>query len=306
MIVTNISVLFLVAMLENIHATFAPNIDSQRVVPEINRSSLLQNIRDFFGSKGSKLGIKSLFRMLFAENDVEVNYPGDRMITPSDSSYTESVLMRVVPFPRVLTDTTLQYVNPDKMIGAKMSFIDTNTGNLKGTLVCDYCSSYPFENEVQYEVYVDPDSITGDIVINPTTALTRRLKGIGEDSTFDETTITVESTLGFPQSGVVYIGAEVIQYTDKTFNQFLNCKRGYEGVHVDHEIGDNVYGPYFLECEAIINGVKSTSRSWPLGLVRSVDMMILVSSTHFRMRFMSMDLVTQTTESQEVFPGKPG
>ena len=269
--VTNISVLFLVAMLENIHGSFAPNIDSGRIDSAINRSSLLQNIRDFFGSKGSKLGIKSLFKMLFGQNDVEVNYPGDRMLSPSDSSYVESVLMRVVPFPRVLTDTTLQYVTPDKMIGAKMSFINGIDGSLKGTLVCDYCSSYPFEDQVQYEVYVDDDSITGDIVINPGTNLTRAIKGIGTTTNPDETTVTVESTLGFPQSGIIYIDAEVIQYTDKTFNQFLNCKRGYEGVHVTHEIGANVYGPYYLECEAVIDGVKSTSRSWPLGLVRSVD-----------------------------------
>ena len=76
--VTNLSVMFLVAMLDNIHVTFANDIDSQRINPAINRSSLLQNIRDFFTSKGSKLGIQALFRMLFGQNDVDVNYPGDQ------------------------------------------------------------------------------------------------------------------------------------------------------------------------------------------------------------------------------------
>ena len=46
--VQNLSVMFLVAMLDNIHQSFTPNIDSSRISPEINRSSLLQNIRDFF------------------------------------------------------------------------------------------------------------------------------------------------------------------------------------------------------------------------------------------------------------------
>ena len=36
--------------------------------------TFLENIRDFFQAKGSKLGIKALFKLLFAENDVNVNY----------------------------------------------------------------------------------------------------------------------------------------------------------------------------------------------------------------------------------------
>ena len=74
-VVVNLSNLFLIAMLETIHKSYTPNIESDRVCPEVNRSSLLQNIKDFFASKGSKLGIKALFKMLFCENDVEVFYP---------------------------------------------------------------------------------------------------------------------------------------------------------------------------------------------------------------------------------------
>ena len=102
--VTNISVLFLVAMLENIHKSFAPNLESDRINSQINRSNLLQNIRDFFASKGSKLGIQSLFKILFGVTDVEVSYPGDRMIVPSKSSFVENTILRVTPFPKVLSD----------------------------------------------------------------------------------------------------------------------------------------------------------------------------------------------------------
>ena len=82
-VVYNLSVLFLTSILDQIHKTYAHKIDSTRVVPEINRDTLLKNIKDFFKSKGSKLGIKSLFKILFNENDVDVHYPGDRMIKPS-------------------------------------------------------------------------------------------------------------------------------------------------------------------------------------------------------------------------------
>ena len=45
--VYNISILFLVSMLSTIHESFIPSIASERVYPDVNRSPLLRNIRDF-------------------------------------------------------------------------------------------------------------------------------------------------------------------------------------------------------------------------------------------------------------------
>ena len=176
--VTNLSALFLVAMLDNIHKSFAPGIDSTRVAPQVNRSSLLQNIRDFFASKGSKLGVKALFKMLFAENDVEVNYPGDRMMSPSDSAWTENIIMRVVPFPEQLSDPTKIYALPDKSISAKLDVVDGRNGDIIGSAVVDFASSYPFEDEVQYELYIDEDNLRGEFPTNPTSRLTRQLERV--------------------------------------------------------------------------------------------------------------------------------
>ena len=96
-VVSNISVLFLVSMLETIYESFAPGIIPSWVSPQINNATLLENIRDFFQAKGSRLGIKALFKLLFADNDVDVTYPGDRMIIPSDSTWSESLIMRTIP-----------------------------------------------------------------------------------------------------------------------------------------------------------------------------------------------------------------
>ena len=101
--VFNLSVMFMVAILDQIHNTYAHGINSQRVVPEVNRSSLLKNIKDFFRAKGSKLGIKALFKILFAENDVDVFYPGIEVI-PSESTFVDPLLVRVTPIPQVFCD----------------------------------------------------------------------------------------------------------------------------------------------------------------------------------------------------------
>ena len=273
-VVVNLSNLFLIAMLETIHKSYTPNIESDRVCPEVNRSSLLQNIKDFFASKGSKLGIKALFKMLFCENDVEVFYPGDRMIIPSKSSWSEQMILRSVPIPELFTDPNENYVLPDKTIGSELvlkSYLDDK--NIFARTVVDYASNYPYDGEDQFEMYLNESLFEGEIIANPRTILTRILKNPVRSVTdeIDTFTITVKTTLGFPDKGVVFIGNEAIWYTRKSLNQFLNCKRGYIGVASEHTPGEFVYGPYYIETSTVDDdGVKYVSRSWPLGLVEDV------------------------------------
>ena len=291
-VVVNLSVLFLVAILDAIHKSHAHNIDSSRVVPEINRSSLLQNIRDFFKAKGSKLGIKALFKILFAENDVDVFYPGDRMITPSKSTWDKPLIMRTVPIPDNLCEPGKNHATPDKFINSKIEFksysatlqIDSTVNTVFedhevfAKTNCEYVSSYPFQGETQYEFFLNDERLQGNIVVNPTSKLTRDvLLGAGIDSdtnnlTRDITTITVNSTLGYPDQGIIFIDGEGIYYQRKTINQFLDCIRGYVGVQMKHFKGTTVYGPYYIEASVTDDdGVEHYSRSWPLGLVESVD-----------------------------------
>lgn len=55
--------------------------------------------------------------------------------------------------------------------------------------------------------------------------------------TNSDTTITVDSTTGFPASGLISIENEVIAYTSLNATQFLTCTRGFDGTiaasHVD-------------------------------------------------------------------------
>ena len=66
--VVNLSVLFLQSMLDTIHDTFAYGIDSKWIHDQVNHGQLLERFRDFFQAKGTKLGIKALFKFLFAVN----------------------------------------------------------------------------------------------------------------------------------------------------------------------------------------------------------------------------------------------
>jgi hypothetical protein len=73
----------------------------------------------------------------------------------------------------------------------------------------------------QINEYIKIDEI---VSASKSTNLTRNI--------FDfETTIQVESTLGFPETnGTIKIDDEIIFYKEKTDNSFLNCSRGFSGL----------------------------------------------------------------------------
>ena len=273
--VYNISILFLVSMLSTIHESFIPSIASERVYPDVNRSPLLRNIRDFYQSKGTKLGIKAFFKMIFGENDVQVRYPGDQMIKPSVSTWVQNRFLRVIPVPQTLCDPKEKYGLPSRIIGNEIvyrSYLDKKEKNVYAKAVTDYVSTYMFGDDIQYELSLVSDSVEGDFKANPSTVLTRTLESslTSVDDRQDVTTITVESTVDFPDRGIVFIGDEAISYESKSFNQFFGCIRGYRGVEVTHQVGETVFGPYFIEARYVEDGETYVSRSWPLGLVNNV------------------------------------
>ena len=273
--VKNLSTLVLSSFLETIHKSYTDGLISSNINSQINRSTLLQRIRDFFQSKGTKLGIQSLFKILFADKDVDVNYPGDLMLKPSDSTFDESLVIRGVPVSPLLcgVDILERYELPDKLIEQSLKLYSYNDDELYATVSCDYVTSYPIESQVQYDIIVDKEKIVGDVKMNPSTFLMREIR-IPGTSTFaqrDVYTITVQSTNGFPDSGVIIINDEAIRYESKSFNQFLNCKRGHIGVPGDHGIGDVVYGPYYLESVREEGGLTYKTRSFPTGLVKGVN-----------------------------------
>jgi hypothetical protein len=273
--VENISSLTLSAFVSTIHDTYTSGLVSENINSQINRSTLLQKVKDFFQSKGTKLGIQSLFKILFADLDVDVNYPGDMMIKPSESTFDERLVIRTVPVSPLLcsVDVLERYELPDKLIGQNMRLFSYNDDEVYARVSCDYVTSYPIESEVQYDITVDKEKVVGDVFVNPSSLLMRevRIPGTTTFAQRDVDTITVQSTAGFPETGIIIINDEAIRYGSKSFNQFLNCKRGHIGVPGDHAIGEIVYGPYYLESEREINGLTYKTRSFPTGLVEGVN-----------------------------------
>lgn len=268
-LVFNLSTLFLVSILDNIHDSFTAGISRSRVNEKVNHSLLICNIIDFFQSKGTKLGIQALFKMIFGDSNVDVSYPGDLMIVPSESTWAKDLLCTSVPVARQFYDKNEIVGSPGKLTGSTIQLKSYSDNQIYATCGIEYVNIYTGENTNIFGMVIADDAFSGNFIPNPVTKLNRDLE-IGSK------TITVKSTLGFPQSGLIFINGECIEYSSKSINQFYNCRRGKMGQTDFHLIGNDVYGPYYLYgtyLEKDKNGnVKTyTSRSWPLGLVNSVE-----------------------------------
>ena len=263
--VKNISALFLSAMLTTIHESFSPGIHKEKVNADINRSILLQNIKQFYGSKGSKLGIEALFRFIFGETDIDVIYPGDLMLRASGSSWQEFLIGTTTPFPLPLLGTYQEPFTTSSLLGAQLTFKDYLDGSVLGTAVSEFATQYVTPEGVRYSIYLDADSYAGrQNIATPTTILKRDADYFGSSATItsDVFTITVDSTVGFPESGMIFIGDEGITYTSKSNSQFFGCVRGVAGRANTHSKGSIVFGSKYVEITVLSDGSGRTTSCW--------------------------------------------
>ena len=272
--VTNISGLFLSAILTNIHDSFTPGIHANKVNADVDRSILLQNIKDFYGSKGTKLSVKALFKFIFGDTEVEVRYPGDLVIRPSGSSYQEFLTAVAKPLPYSLLGAYKAPFDSKKLLGSQIVFRTFDSDVKRGSAVIEYATQTNTVDGVVYSLYVDSDSFRGrpnsNKIETATTVLKRNLLYFGSTSTIatDITTITVDSTNEFPESGILFIGDEGIRYTSKSNNQFFGCTRAAMGHGSPHSVGSVVYGAEYAD---ITTADGETTSCWLGGLYRSVD-----------------------------------
>lgn len=206
-IVDNLSVAFLKEFYKKLKAYFLPGLEDVDFTPELNVGNFIKESKSFYQSKGSEESFRILFNVLFGETPKIINLD-DYIIKSSSAEYSR----RLVVISDVISGNPLElrgqtlYKNADSNTTASISEVEViqrkNKIYYKLLLFLGYDDSSP--------------TVTGTFTI---TGSTRNISTIGVGSS----TITVDSTIGFPKSGTIYCDDNVITYTDKTINQFLNC-----------------------------------------------------------------------------------
>ena len=208
----------------------------------VTESTVIKRIKDFYASKGTTRSFQFVLRTLFGVES-EVSYPRDRIFKPSDAYYTSREVIRATAVsgdPTALVgqilyqenDPSDPYVNEASIYVKGVQKVFTSSGAI-------------------FEIDVDTNNSKGTFVTPYKTTVASDVS-----NSLDFKTITVDSTLGWPeQNGKFRIQNEIISYESKTVNQFLGCTRAREGTIADEHIaGQEAFAAFKIYGQSNVDG----------------------------------------------------
>jgi hypothetical protein len=203
--VTNLSSLFLKDFYNKFKFTFAPGLEGKDFTSSLNVGNFLKEIKSFYISKGTNESFRILYNVLYGRDPKVINLE-ELILKPSVAKFKR----RQVALARLVSG------NPLKIKGQSI-FKDNSSSEAS---VSDI-QAVVTDNEVLYQIdlfigYDEISDIKGVFKITPNS------KSV-EESAAGSNVITVDSTIGFSDSGTIVSGNKTITYTDKTINQFLGC-----------------------------------------------------------------------------------
>ncbi len=212
--VTNLSVLFLKEFLLKVKKQISPGFDGRDLYSGLKESLFLKQVKDFYSSKGTDNSFKILFYALYGDTEASIIKPSDYLIQPSDARYyitKDLVVEKIEGDPSDLVGSTLYQDE---------GFFESAKGTVSKVERILRGEKEYFIISIDYDLDKDIQEY-GTFSIHPKTRVVTTA-GIGV------TTLDVDSTVGFPQSGTLVVnqGTETefsVNYQEKTLNQFLGC-----------------------------------------------------------------------------------
>ena len=208
--VINLSNLFLRKFFEDLKYQYAPGFENVGITSTLNTENLFKYAKDFYLTKGTERSFKILFNILFGV-DVTFVKPAESLFTPSDGQWVENQFL-------VVEDL----VGDVRKIDMGVEFIQKRNSRSDGVTAIVYHSTDIPERKNKFfsRIGFDRQTIQGRF---SNTSHTQTLENVN----VGDTVITVDSTVGFPNSGTLVIkkitGLENITYTQKTLTQFIGC-----------------------------------------------------------------------------------
>jgi len=245
--VINLDSLFIREVFDKFRRQYLPTIEID--YSSINPIQVIKNISDFYISKGTELSTQYLFKIMFGEQ-VDIYYPRDEIISPSAATWVVDTVLRaelIEGNPANLIDSQLiQYADPvDLSVKDAQALIENVITIIEG-------------KDTIYELAISEETLSGSFIIPYKTTLVEPLSTEGQ-------IITVDSTIGWPErNGTIRINdQEVVQYKEKSLNQFIECTRSKNGVVEDWDPGTKVLSDIFVyvnqgtptECKLRVLGI---------------------------------------------------
>ena len=226
-VVNNLSVLFLQEFYKKLKKTFLPGFENSTLASDLDVGNFVKFARSFYRSKGVEESIRVLFKVLYGVEsrilDLENN-----VIKPSDAEY----IRREV----IIADLITEDKDPQNLVG--QTIFKNNDLGTNGSV--SEVEIFNRDGKTYYKIalfvgYSDRDLIQGIFSVTPHTKV---LSGV---STTDSI-ITVDSTIGFGNTGILKSGTNTIEYKSKSLNQFFGC----EGIDVPINTADSIRNDDFI------------------------------------------------------------
>lgn len=251
--VENLSSLFLKEFYKKIKFSLTPGLEELNFNENLNVGNFIKESKSLYETKGTPEAFRILFNVLFGETPKIINLE-QFLIKSSDSDYIRrnvAVIKAISGDPTKLTGQTIKK-STDEGTSASVSEVETITRKsntyYKLNFFIGYDDSYP--------------NITGTFSITPNTKVIDNVIL----SSAKTGVVTVDSTIGFAESGSFFYGNYEVFYSKKTINQFLGCYiNSNESVNVPKKsllISNETYygyedGDLTKKVEFIITGVIS-------------------------------------------------
>ncbi len=214
-LVKNLSNLFLLEFFKKIKYQFLPGFEETEFAEKINPQNFISKVRGFYQTKGTDEAFKILFKVLYDE-DVEILKPINFCFTLSDDKWiiTETFVCDLISGDplKIKGQTLYQDADPNNLdvLPASGSIYAVESFSIKGK------NLYKVKIFSGYSNNQNPKgSIVGTFIPTPKTFCVENINGPAD-------TIFVDSTVGFPKSGILKIDGIEYSYSDKTNDQFTN------------------------------------------------------------------------------------
>ncbi len=227
--VINLSALFLKEFYQKTKKLLTPGLENSKFVNNLDVSNFIKNSKSLYQSKGTEESFRILFNVLYGETpkilDLE-NY----LIKPSTAEF----IRREIILAEALSG------NPINLIG--QTIIKSSDGATKAAI--SEVEPLTRKGKVYYRIglFVGFNEID---LIEGTFSITGKTKAIG-DVSIGSSVITVDSTVGFGQTGTLVSGISTnIYYSDKSVNQFFGCENIISNISSTDDIrSDEFYYGY--------------------------------------------------------------
>jgi len=216
--VENLSILFLKEFLGKIKKQILPGFEDKILNSNLKENIFIKQSKDFYSSKGTKFSFEILFKALYGER-VSVIRPSEFLIEPSKSNYliTKDIVVESIQGnPEDLVNQTI-FQNEDDYFPSSSS-----TVTRVEKIFRDNKEYYVLSLDFGYDRdIITRGSFIGDFQIHPKTKIIGRVVS-------GQKYIDVDSTAGFPNSGVLNVNRSgidfFIKYGSKSLNQFFECE----------------------------------------------------------------------------------